>query len=202
MKKLIYAIEQAQISAVKTSSDVTLPALHKKNVKSIKMAGQTELKTASGFFGGLDDQSSPGKANAKSPTSKSSNQPGSSDILFLKRLLYLKASIDNDVGLNTFSVPFQEEKVRDNARPEQLMFDTNIVTQKRDSNLDTDINRIEEQYLQITEGPSKTEMLPNTSQGFRLRNSGVGMTTQPLKSGVDKMGLSSFLNEGKKVQTA
>ena len=84
------------------------------------------------------------------------------------------------------------------------MFDTNEVTQKRDSNLDTDINRIEEQYLQITEGLSKSEVMPNTSQGFRLRNSGVGATNQPIKSSaIDKMGLSSFLNDGKKsVQTA
>ena len=39
--------------------------------------------------------------------------PTSSDILFLKRLLYLKASIDNEATLNTFSVPFEQEKMRD-----------------------------------------------------------------------------------------
>lgn len=33
--------------------------------------------------------------------------PSSNDILFLKRLLYLKASIDNEATLNTFSVPFE-----------------------------------------------------------------------------------------------
>ena len=44
--------------------------------------------------------------------------PNSSEILFLKRLLYLKASIDNESTINAFSVPFQEEKARDAADKE------------------------------------------------------------------------------------
>jgi hypothetical protein len=47
----------------------------------------------------------------KSP--KVGSIPSSNDILFLKRLLYLKASIDNEATLNTFSVPFEQEKMRD-----------------------------------------------------------------------------------------
>jgi hypothetical protein len=35
------------------------------------------------------------------------------DVLFLKRLLYLKASIDNEPTVSTYAVPFQEEKLRD-----------------------------------------------------------------------------------------
>lgn len=40
------------------------------------------------------------------------------DVLFLKRLLYLKASIDNEPTVSTYAVPFQEEKLRDQASPE------------------------------------------------------------------------------------
>lgn len=39
--------------------------------------------------------------------------PSTSEVLFLKRLLYLKASIDNESTLNTMSVPFEQEKRRD-----------------------------------------------------------------------------------------
>ena len=53
--------------------------------------------------------------------------PGTSEILFLKRLLYLKASIDNESTLNTFSVPFEQERARDVATPEQLLLDTQAV---------------------------------------------------------------------------
>jgi len=42
----------------------------------------------------------------------------------LKRLLYLKASIDNESTINTFSVPFEQEKQRDVASPDQLLLDT------------------------------------------------------------------------------
>lgn len=34
----------------------------------------------------------------------------SNDILFLKRLLFLKASLDNETQFNSFAVPFEEEK--------------------------------------------------------------------------------------------
>ena len=50
------------------------------------------------------------------------------DVLFLKRLLYLKASIDNEPTVSTYAVPFQEEKMRDQASPEQLMLNTAAVT--------------------------------------------------------------------------
>lgn len=33
-----------------------------------------------------------------------------SDILFLKRLLFLKAALDNDQSISTFAVPFDEDK--------------------------------------------------------------------------------------------
>jgi len=53
----------------------------------------------------------------------STRVPGSNEILFLKRLLFLKASIDNEATLNTFSVPFEQEKIRDAASPDQLLLD-------------------------------------------------------------------------------
>ena len=33
-----------------------------------------------------------------------------SDILFLKRLLFLKAALDNEVAMSSFAVPFDESK--------------------------------------------------------------------------------------------
>jgi hypothetical protein len=53
--------------------------------------------------------------------------PGTTEILFLKRLLYLKASIDNEQTLNALTVPFEQEKARDHASPDQLMLDTHAV---------------------------------------------------------------------------
>jgi len=45
----------------------------------------------------------------------------------LKRLLYLKASIDNESTLNTFSVPFEQEKKKENATPSQLRLNSNAI---------------------------------------------------------------------------
>lgn len=45
----------------------------------------------------------------KSQASAGVNQT-SNDILFLKRLLFLKASLDNETQFNSFAVPFEEEK--------------------------------------------------------------------------------------------
>ena len=61
----------------------------------------------------------------------STRGPGASEILFFKRLLYLKASIDNDQTLDTFSVPFEQEKARDAASPDQLLLDTQAVLSAR-----------------------------------------------------------------------
>jgi len=47
--------------------------------------------------------------------------------------LFLKASIDNESTLNTNSVPFEQERVRDLASPEQLMIDTHAVLSGRGS---------------------------------------------------------------------
>jgi hypothetical protein len=62
-----------------------------------------------------------------SSTPQQQRIPGTSEILFLKRLLYLKASIDNEQTLNALTVPFEQEKQRDIASPDQLMLDTNAV---------------------------------------------------------------------------
>ena len=42
--------------------------------------------------------------------SQASAQNPSNEILFLKRLLFLKASLDNETQFNSFAVPFEEEK--------------------------------------------------------------------------------------------
>ena len=51
----------------------------------------------------------------------------------MKRLLYLKASIDNEQTLNALTVPFEQEKARDHAAPDQLMLDTNAELSGRGS---------------------------------------------------------------------
>lgn len=61
-----------------------------------------------------DDGTPEVKQRMKSPSQhQTASGPTSSDILFLKRLLYLKAAIDNESTLNTFSVPFEQDKYRE-----------------------------------------------------------------------------------------
>jgi hypothetical protein len=62
-----------------------------------------------------------------------SKMPSSNEVLFLKRLLYLKASIDNESTLNTMSVPFEQEVRRDSAPHDQRMIDTNAIMSDRRS---------------------------------------------------------------------
>ena len=91
-------------------------------------------KTQNGFFGVQPDFDGSGlsEMDKTNPlmTSKNIPIPNSSDILFLKRLLYLKASIDNEVTLNTFSVPLEQEKLRDNANQDELMINTNDINMR------------------------------------------------------------------------
>jgi hypothetical protein len=54
--------------------------------------------------------------------SQGSSQPA--EILFLKRLLYLKAAIDNEYTLDPLSVPFEQEKLRDRSSPSRIMINT------------------------------------------------------------------------------
>ena len=93
-------------------------------------AAQDTMTKSGGFFGHSTDQGSTNmdRGNPSIPTTPAASRiPGTSEILFLKRLLYLKASIDNEQTLNTLTVPFEQEKLRDNAMPDQLMLDTNAV---------------------------------------------------------------------------
>lgn len=82
--------------------------------------------------------------DTKAGTSVASRIPSSSEILFLKRLLYLKASIDNESTLNALQVPFEQEKMRDMASPDQINIDTQAVLSGRGSGFDN--NMIEDQY--------------------------------------------------------
>ena len=93
-------------------------------------------KTGDGFFGqaNMDGMmnvdvgvGSAARTSMGRESMASNRVPGTTEILFLKRLLYLKASIDNESTLNTFSVPFEQEKMRDHASPDQLLLDTNAV---------------------------------------------------------------------------
>ena len=63
--------------------------------------------------------------------------PNSSDILFLKRLLYLKASIDNEATLNAFSVPLEQENRRDSAPHEQLMIHPDDILSKKGQHVES-----------------------------------------------------------------
>lgn len=88
-----------------------------------------EKPSLNGFFGqsGLVSPSAAGSApsgRGQPEATTSARIPGTSEILFLKRLLYLKAAIDNEATLPTFSVPFEQEKARDAASPDQLLLDT------------------------------------------------------------------------------
>lgn len=74
-----------------------------------------------------------GSIQSHYPPSGPSKVPATSEILFLKRLLYLKASIDNEQTLNALTVPFEQERQRDQASPDQLMLDTQAVLSGRGS---------------------------------------------------------------------
>jgi len=47
----------------------------------------------------------------KAQAAASGTSQATSDILFLKRLLFLKATLDNETTFNNFAVPFEEEKM-------------------------------------------------------------------------------------------
>ena len=47
--------------------------------------------------------------------------PASCEVLFLKRLLFLKAAIDNESTLNTNTVPFEQEKFSEGEMQPMLM---------------------------------------------------------------------------------
>ena len=103
--------------------------------------------------------------------------------------MYLKASIDNEVTLNTFSVPFEQEKKRDAT-------DTFSHGTTRKS-MDDPLKQIEpgEPIFSLTEGMA--QQLPNTSQGFRLRNSGQpNHTALTQTQNVAGMGLNQYLEKG------
>ena len=74
-----------------------LPNVNDNN--SLQNAKTSEPFTASGSF-----------MDAKSNSIGGGPAATTSDILFLKRLLFLKAALDNDQTLSNFAVPFDEDK--------------------------------------------------------------------------------------------
>ena len=132
VKKLIYAIEHNQFANLK-ALDVPTQSINDLNsqthgqlpslMKGSKSKGinRNSKNGSDGFFGQASHREGEMDFNktlgsAITPKSKTN----SSEILFLKRLLYLKASIDNESTLNTFSVPFEQEKRKEVASPSQL----------------------------------------------------------------------------------
>lgn len=147
IKKLIYAMEQQQMSSVRHSNAGGIQPMQSDRVRSSianaslggqlptlmgtgksRQAGTTRasmhqrgLSLTSqpiGFFGqtGEDintispEEDTKSKMSTLPPMSQKTqgNQlPSSSEVLFLKRLLYLKASIDNESTINAMSVPFE-----------------------------------------------------------------------------------------------
>ena len=240
IKKLIYAIEQSQISSVKSSTGgpfskqegagasqgvgtsqkgslvngQQLPTL----IKGQKAHGRNMSQVASnmdgksgGFFGQSTDNASvggQGSIQSQYQPTGAGKVPATSEILFLKRLLYLKASIDNEQTLNALTVPFEQERQRDQASPDQLMLDTQAVLSGRGSigmaltstgtNEGGLGNMIEYQYHQG--GNTK---FPSTAQGPRQKKG------QQVPQGADRnqLGLNAYLEydkgtDYKKVQTA
>ena len=90
-----------------------------------------------------------------------------SEMLFLKRLLYLKASIDTDQSIHTYSVPLEQEKKMGLATAEELgisspkgLFSGGRISTAYDS-LDPSggLNSVQ----------GRMGYLPNTSHGHRTR---------------------------------
>ena len=99
--------------------------------RSITNGASNPEKPGNGFFG-QGNQTEAGSQAKQSilggrDSVASTRAPGTSEILFLKRLLFLKASLDNESTLNTLTVPFEQEKARDAATPDQLLLDTQAV---------------------------------------------------------------------------
>ena len=112
------------------------------------------------------------KMASQAPSSGTTKLPGTSEILFLKRLLYLKASIDNETTLNAMSVPFEQEKLRDMSSPEHLMLSSDgVLSQARHSAATYHSNVVlGEQKLAIAPEPPRT-----AAGGPRPRRHGLDM---------------------------
>ena len=89
----------------------------------------------------------------------------------MKRLLFLKASIDNEATLNAMSVPFEQEKKRDVASPEQLMIDTQAILSGK-SDMGSSQPAVMLDYGSVgTANEMALQPYPNTSQGSRPHRS-------------------------------
>jgi len=110
--------------------------------------------------------------------------PSTSEILFLKRLLYLKASIDNESTLNAFSVPFEQEKRRESANPDEMRLNVSSVVSKQEcAELSSTQQQIQDQYHQALAQPPKTAAITNPRNKTQMQSYGRG----------DNMGLQQFL---------
>ena len=150
-----------------------------------------------------DDAKSKISSMQPASVSPAPKMPTSSDVLFLKRLLYLKASIDNEPTLNSMSIPFEQEKVRDNAGAEQLMIDTNAIISGKSS-----VGSAQNAMLDYASHGSHEmalEPYPQTAQGARPSRSNRltgGEDEEPLpitdgtEGALDKLGLTKHLDLG------
>lgn len=165
MKKLIYAIEQQQISTVK-ASNVNIPKdLQAMASKEFDRGGLMSAGGASGSNGYIGSAYEYASSPIRGKSPPAGSVPTSSDILFLKRLLYLKAAIDNETTINTFSVPFEQEKLRD--------YKLSMEQQAMMVNGSDKLHSLDHSRHQLEKLPELEDIsynLPNTSHGFRLRN--------------------------------
>ena len=92
---------------------------------------------------------------------------GTSEMLFLKRLLYLKASIDSEKVIHTYSVPFAGEKRMGQATGEELGISTGGVLSER---LSTAYHSLDPSR-ELSSVQETIHVLPNTSHGQRNRGS-------------------------------
>ena len=215
VKKLIYAIEQNQVSSVKTpqiqptlakystvemngnggAEPTNLPNLMKpsKSTRNGSRTATTKHGSKSFFRGSQEHIDLPDKFSvtlgsvqgAESATGGSQPiLPSTSEILFLKRLLYLKASIDNESTLNAFSVPFEQEKRRESANPDEMRLNVSSVVSKQEyAELSSTQQQIQDQYHQALAQPPKTAAIMNPRNKTQMQTYGKG----------DNMGLQQYL---------
>ena len=117
----------SQASGATTAGDMTQMGMRPNSYGGSKRLGQRGISVADQNFGvnaqsmlpNVNDNnlsSQPFSASGSFLDAKSNSigggqqQPNTSQILFLKRLLFLKAALDNDQSLSNFAVPFEEDK--------------------------------------------------------------------------------------------
>ena len=110
VKKLIYAMEQNEVSSGKGVRGAgTARDSIKGRVNGGDFMGGTQLLPNLGEGEGANKNFANSFIEFRNSTADGGKQT-TSEILYLKRLLFLKASLDNENNLNTLAVPLEEDK--------------------------------------------------------------------------------------------